>query len=309
MKFGHYIGAWWRLSRVPFLSVGILPLILGFVLARRWGYKGPPGLYLLSSMAVILIMWMSYYLGEWNDVEGDRLNQTFNRFSGGSRVLVRGSLPLGASLLMGYGCLIGAILTGCYITVRYHTSPWTLLLGGVGIFSGFSYSNRPFRFSYRGWGEILIGLCYGWLPVATGFYLFAGFFSPHVFLLSVPIFLSIFNVILINEFPDQEADQAIGKRNLVVRFGTERIGDLFMGCSILTAFSFIKVILVIGETPLWLFFLSGIPILFILWNLIRILKGKYRNPQGLESLCRNALFVNLSIGMILTIQQAVILFD
>ena len=170
-------------------------------------------------MAVILIMWMSYYLGEWNDVEGDRLNQTFNRFSGGSRVLVRGSLPLGASLLMGYGCLIGAILTGCYITVRYHTSPWTLLLGGVGIFSGFSYSNRPFRFSYRGWGEILIGLCYGWLPVATGFYLFAGFFSPQVFLLSVPIFLSIFNVILINEFPDQEADQAIGKRNLVVRFG------------------------------------------------------------------------------------------
>jgi 1,4-dihydroxy-2-naphthoate polyprenyltransferase len=308
MKFRYYLGVWWRLSRIPFLSIGILPLILGFVLAWRWGYKGPPGLYLLSLMAVILIMWMSYYLGEWNDFKGDRLNQTFNRFSGGSRVLVKGLLPLRASLLLGYGCLIGAILIGLCIYLLYHTSPWTLLLGGVGIFSGFSYSNRPFRWSYRGWGEILIGLCYGWLPVATGFYLFAGFFSPQVFLLSIPISLSVFNVILINEFPDEEADLAIGKKNLVVRFGKERIGDLLMGFSILTAFSFIKVILVIGQIPVWLFFLSGIPLILILGNLIRILKGGYRVPQGLETLCRNSLFVNLSIGMILTIQQALILF-
>ncbi len=48
-KLGYYLTAWWKLSRVPFLSVGILPLILGFVLAWRWGYKGPLGLYLLSS--------------------------------------------------------------------------------------------------------------------------------------------------------------------------------------------------------------------------------------------------------------------
>jgi len=74
MKLGKYVAAWWRLSRVPFLSVGILPLILGFVLAWRWGYKGPLGLYLLSLIAVILIMWMTYYLGEWNDLGGDCLN-------------------------------------------------------------------------------------------------------------------------------------------------------------------------------------------------------------------------------------------
>jgi hypothetical protein len=87
MKVKHYIVAWWRLSRVPFLSVGILPLILGFILAWRWGYKGPLGLYALSTAAVILIMWMTYYVGEWNDLEGDRINQHFNHFSGGSRRL------------------------------------------------------------------------------------------------------------------------------------------------------------------------------------------------------------------------------
>ena len=306
-KLGYYLTAWWKLSRVPFLSVGILPLVLGFVLAWRWGYKGPLGLYLLSSVAVILIMWMSYYLGERNDLEGDRLNQDFNRFSGGSRILVEGILPGWVSILLGYGCLVAAILTGLYIYLQYQTGPWTLLLGGIGIFSGFFYSGKPFQWSYRGIGEILIGFCYGWLPIATGFYLFTGFFSGQVFLLSIPVGLSIFNVILINEFPDEEADRAIGKRNLVVRFGRVRMSDLYLGLSILIGLSFIKVLLVVGQTPLWIFMLSAIPLMLIPWNLIQIWRGDYQDAKKLERLCRNTLFINLSITMILTIQQTLFL--
>jgi 1,4-dihydroxy-2-naphthoate octaprenyltransferase len=257
-------------------------------------------------MAVILIMWMTYYLGEWNDLEGDQLNQDFNRFSGGSRILAKGLLPIWVSLLFGYGCLVGAMLTGLYIYLRYQTGSWTLLLGGIGIFSGFFYSGRPFRWSYRGVGEILIGFCYGWLPIATGFYLFTGFFSYQILLLSVPIGLSIFNVILINEFPDEEADRAVGKKNLVVRFGKERMGDLYIGLSILIGLSFVKVLKIFGQTPPWLFTLSGIPLLLILWDLVQVWRGDYRDSKRLESLCRNTLFINLSITMILTIQQTFI---
>jgi len=303
MKLSFYIAAWWKLSRVPFLSVGILPLILGFVLAWRWGYKGPFGLYLLSSIAVIFIMWMTYYLGEWNDLKGDLQNQSFNRFSGGSRILVKGIIPLWVSVFLGYGCLAGAILICFYIYLQYQTDPRILLLGGIGIFSGYFYSNKPFRWSYRGVGEILIGFCYGWLPIATGFFLFTGFFSRQIILLSIPVGLSIFNVILINEFPDEEADGAIGKKNLVVRYGKERMSDLYLGLSILVGLSFIKVILILGRSPLWLFILSGIPLVLILWNLTQIWREGYRDAKRLDLLCRNTLFVNLSITMIFTIQQ------
>jgi len=301
-----YIKAWWKLSRVPFLSVGILPLILGFMLAWRWGYKGPSGLYLLSSAAVILIMWMTYYLAERNDLEGDRINQGFNRFSGGSRILVRGMLPPWVPLLLGYGCLIAACLSGMTIYVRYQTGPWTLLLGGLGIFFGYFYSEKPFQWSYRGMGEVLIGFCYGWLPIATGFYLFTGFFSPQVFSLSIPVSLSIFNVILINEFPDEEADRVVGKRTLVVRFGKERMGELYLSLSVLVGFSFIKMLMKFGGTPLWLFILAGIPLALILWNLIQMWRGDYKEAGLLTILCRNTLFVNLSITMILTIQQTLL---
>jgi 1,4-dihydroxy-2-naphthoate octaprenyltransferase len=306
MRLKLYFSAWWKLSRVPFLSVGILPLILGFVLAWRWGYKGPSGLYVLSIMAVILIMWMTYYVGEWNDLEGDRVNQNFNQFSGGSRVLVKEVFPAWFSLVLGYGCLAGAILIGFYIYLQYQTDLRTLVLGGVGIFFGFFYSNKPFRWSYQGLGEIIIGFCYGWLPIATGFFLFTGFFSPQIFPLSIPVGLSIFNVILINEFPDKEADQAIGKKNLVVRFGKERMGDLYIGLSLLTGFSFIKMIWGFGHTPFWLLVLSGIPPLMILWNLTQVWRGNYHDSKKLERLCRNTLCVNLCITLLLTIQQTLL---
>jgi 1,4-dihydroxy-2-naphthoate octaprenyltransferase len=302
MKMKRYLAAWWRLSRVPFLFVGILPLFLGFVLAWRWGYRGPFGIYLVATVTVVLIMWMTYYLGEWNDLEGDRLNQKFNRFSGGSRILVEGVLPVRVSLFLGYGCLAGGILAGLYLYFQYQTGPWTLILGGIGIFSGFFYSGRPFRWVSRGIGEILVGFCYGWLPIATGFYLFAGFFNHQVFLLSIPVGLSIFNVILINEFPDEEADRNIGKKNLIVRFGKERMTDLYMGCSILTGLFFIKILMMFGKSS-WLFAISAIPILLILWNLLMAWQEAYREAKRLELLCRSTLLVNFSITMILTLQQ------
>jgi len=306
MKAKRYLVAWWRLSRIPFLSVGVLPLILGFISAWRRGYKGPLELYLIATAAVVLIMWMTYYLGEWNDLEGDRINRDFNRFSGGSRVLVEGVIPARVSFLLGYGCFAGAILLVFYIYLQYLRDPRTLLLGGVGIFFGFFYSNRPIRWSYHGLGEILIGFCYGWLPIAAGFFLLTGFFSGQVFLLSIPVGLSIFNVILINEFPDEEADRSVGKKNLVVRFGKERMGDLYVGLSILAGFSFAKMIWGVGQTPCWLLIVSGVPLLLILWDLILVWKGNYRDRKKLELLCRNTLVVNLSMTMLMTIQLTIV---
>lgn len=299
-----YVVSWWRLSRVPFLSVGLLPLFLGFTLAWRWGYRGPWGLYLLSTFVVILIMEMTYYLGEWNDFEGDRLNERFNRFSGGSRVLPEGHLSPKVSFYLGYGCLILAVSAGFFLYYHYKTGPWTLPLGAIGILSGFFYSNRPFRWAYRGLGEVLVAFCYGWLPIATGFYLTAGFFSREVLPLSVPVALSVFNLILINEFPDEEADRRIGKRNLVVRFGKEKVADLYLGSSILVGLFLVRVLLIFGGGPWWIFPLSGIPLFLLVWSMFRLGRGDYEDGKALESLCRDTFWVNLGVTLVLTLQQS-----
>lgn len=295
--------AWLRLSRIPFLSVGILPLFLGFVMAKRWGYEAPHNLYFLASLIVLLIMWMTYYLGEWNDLEGDRLNQNYNSFSGGSRILVQGALPPKVALFLGYGCFIGAIVLGLYLYLRYQTGQWTLFLGAIGLFSGFFYSGRPFQWSHRGVGEILIGFCYSWLPIATGFYLPTGFFHRDILFVSIPVGLSIFNVILINEFPDEEADRLIGKRTLVVRFGKERMTDLFLAISILAGLSFIKGLWIFQKSIGGVLFLAGLPILLTLWNILLMFNRERLESHQMERISRNTLLINLSITIILTIQQ------
>jgi len=307
MKILFYLKALWRLSRVPFLSVGVLPLILGFVSALKEGYRGPAELYLFSSFTVTLIMLMTYTLAEWNDLEGDRLNQRISPYSGGSRVLVEGVLPARVSLFLGYGCLIMAVVTGLYIYLHFQTGSWTLALGGVGIFFGYTYSARPLWWASRGVGEVLIGFCYGWLPIATGFYLFTGFFNHKVFLLSIPVGLSIFNVILINEFNDEEADRTVGKRTLLVRFGKEKMSDLYLAVSILVGLTFIKMMLISGQISPFLWIFSAIPVLLILWNILLMWQGRYQDGKMLDFICRNTLFVNLSITMILTIQQTLAL--
>jgi hypothetical protein len=86
------------------------------------------------------------------------------------------------------------------------------------------------------------------------------------------------------------------------------MGDLYIGLSILTGFSFVKMIWGTGQTPYWLLVLSGVPTLFILWNLIQVWRGSYQNAKKLEHLCRNSLFVNLSITMILTIRITIVRF-
>ena len=64
-------------------------------------------------------------------------------------------------------------------------------------------------------------------------------------------------------FPTKRRIGPLERRNLVVRFGKERMGDLYIGLSILIGLSFIKVLMIFGETPLWLLILSGIPLLLI----------------------------------------------
>jgi hypothetical protein len=64
-----------------------------------------------------------------------------------------------------------------------------------------------------------------------------------------------------------------------------------------------------GGTPLWIYILAGIPLMLILWNLIQMWRANYQEAGGLNILCRNTLFINLSITMILTIQQTLLLSE
>jgi 1,4-dihydroxy-2-naphthoate octaprenyltransferase len=223
------IVAWFKLARPPFHIVGILPFILGTWLA--WNDAGvfQWEIFLLGSAGVVLIMMATYFAGEyWDNSENNiSYRDHSSKFAGGSRVIQQGILPPKIAL---YSSIISLFLAGgvgLVLFFFYRVGLWTIPMGIVGMIAGFFYSTRPIRWVATGIGELWIAICYGWLPVAVGYYLQTGTLSLIVHLIAIPIGLSIFNVILLNEYPDYHADRLTGKKNMVARLGKEKATYLY----------------------------------------------------------------------------------
>jgi 1,4-dihydroxy-2-naphthoate octaprenyltransferase len=287
------IKAWLMMARPPFHLVGVLPFFLGSVLAWRVSGTFNWGVFLWGTMAVILIMLATYLAGEYYDFEGDRLSSQMERntFSGGSQALVKDMVPRQHASIGSYVSLILAGIIGVLLQFHYKTGPWTIPLGLIGMITGFFYSTEPIRWVKRGIGEILIGFSYGWLPVAASFYLQTAHFAPLVHWMSLPIGLTIFNVVFINEFPDYPADLITKKATLVVRFGKKASSYLYsvlcIGALIVFPFS-IKA----GLHPYTIILCLPVVVLSLMTT-SGMLKGRYADRVALEKMCGITILINL----------------
>ena len=288
---------WIKLSRIPFHSVGILPFILGTLLACRINSAINMDIFALGVAGVMLIMLSTYHSGEYFDQRGDIISNRLhnNQFAGGARVLLTGAMSPLVPFWTSIVALIAAAAIGIYLQFILKTGPYTLFLGALGAFSGFFYSTPPVRLVKRGVGEIFIGFCYGWLAVASAYYIQAGTIIPIIHWMGIPIGLSIFNVILLNEFPDYEADKASDKKNLLFRTGKQNGSVLYMAFSLLTSISMFI-------SPLW-----GIPFKVVYFYLpffiisvyiIAMMPGrKHYDGKKLEILCGLNIAVNLGTSL------------
>ena len=288
---GDKFFAWIGLSRVPFLLVGVLPYVLGAVMAGKANVPVRWEIFALGLLGAVLIMLSTYYAGEFWDYEGDALSPE-SKFSGGTRVMIKGILSKTAPLTGSIVALFLAATVGLILQFSYHTGPWTLPLGVIGMIGGFFYSTRPVRWVATGTGELWIAFCYGWLPVAAGYYLPAGFFSPSIFAVSLPIAFSIFNVILLNEFSDYDADKKTGKKNLTVRFGKSTAAKLFVLVSFLSAVSVVWSSLY--APPIVLLFYLPVFILS-LWLAIFMMRGAWQDGKKLEIMCGLNILINIAL--------------
>ncbi|RLC47550.1 MAG: hypothetical protein DRH70_03145 [Candidatus Coatesbacteria bacterium] len=284
---------WFSLSRPKFHLVGLLPYILGYLLASFYGHSTSWQVMILGGLGVVLIMLVTYYLGEYFDYEGDTINRSFNAFSGGTRALQTGQIKRSSALAAGLLLLIPIAAIGLALQFYYNCGSYTLLLGAVGIAAGAFYSAKPVQWAYHGVGEVLIGLAYGWLTVNTGYYLQVGRFDLVSTFVALPIMTSIAAVILINEFPDYEADKVVRKNNLVVLLGPSLATVLYFILVLSTlTFSFLTAV-VAFSFPYKFLPLILVPV--VLKNLLIAQAGKNATPKELESLCAGTLLLNMLV--------------
>lgn len=287
------IKSWIALARPPFHTVGVLPFALGAVMAYRETGVFPWALWGWGTLAVVLIMLSTYLAGEYFDCEGDRISRRVNpnRFAGGSGVLPTGVVDRRVPLIGSIIALALAVVVGLIIWLGYRTGPWTIPLGLIGMIGGFFYSVPPIRWAATGLGETWIAFCYGWLPVAVAYYLPVGRFDPLVHWVSLPIAATIFNVILLNEFPDYEADRATGKRNLPVRLGLKRSAVLFAAVHGVGWLGMLGSVM--AGVPVRTLLFYGPVFLLSVGLVVAVLRGVYRHPRRLETACGLNIAVNL----------------
>lgn len=180
-----------------------------------------------------------------------------NPFSGGKRVLVDGLLTDRQTILIAAVAYATGIAAGLIIAAA--RSGAVLWLGALGVACAFSYHAPPLRLSYRGLGELAVGLCYGPL-IASGTYLVQrGRVPPAVILISLPFGLLVAGFLWINEFPDLQADRQAGKNTLVVRLGRRQASRVFAAI-IAAAFALLALLPAWGlPRTVWLGLLGLIP--------------------------------------------------
>jgi 1,4-dihydroxy-2-naphthoate octaprenyltransferase len=242
-------------------------------------------------------MLSTYHAGEYFDYREDDISHRFykSKFSGGSGVTQEGILSRSVPFWTSIISFILAGFIGLILQFYFKTGTYTLALGCLGAFPGFFYSTKPIRLVQRGFGEIFIGFCYGWLPVASAYYIQTATIDPIIHWLSIPIGFTIFNVILLNEFPDYIADNSAGKRNLLNRLGKKTGMIIYVTLSLLASLAMLA-------SPLWgvpfqvLYFY--LPVLIIsLFIVVMMLRDKYEDRKMLEILCALNIAVNLGTSL------------
>jgi 1,4-dihydroxy-2-naphthoate octaprenyltransferase len=189
--------------------------------------------------------------------KGIDLHTVRTPFSGGSGTLPSGALPPGAALALGLiSCAVGLAI-GIWLLTRvgWGFLPF-LFLGGLFVLGYTDFLARI------GVGEIAAGLGLGGLAVSGTAFVQEGSLGTAAVAASIPAFLMTFNLLLLNEFPDEAADREGGRKNLVILLGRSRAAWVYAGAALLTPVWIVLAVAADFFPPLAL--LAALPSLFLL---------------------------------------------
>ena len=292
------VKTWLAEVRAPFFTATIVHVLLGAVIA--WARTGSFHLsYFLLTMVGALLLHTGTNVA--NDYFGhrsgnDEINVEFVRpFTGGSRMIQLGLLTpreviSGALTAFALACVVGLYLA-------YVRGPMILVLGLIGLFSGFFYTAPPFNLVSRGIGEFFIGLNFGVLMTLGSYYVQTGHLAWEPVVASIPVGLLIAGVLYINEFQDAPADGAVGKDHLVVRLGREKAALGYLALMAATYGVIVLAVLLRITSPFTLIALATLPVAI---KAIGVARAHYDEYLKLVPANAAPVFIHLITGLLLS---------
>lgn len=290
------IKAFAGIARAPFL---LLPVTLVAVGSAAAAYEGSFSWSrtIGALVALVLLHIAVNALNEASDMRtGIDLHTERTPFSGGSGTLPSGVLTYRSAYIFGFvaAALGGAIGIWLMLLTGWQLLP-IVIIGAVAVLG---YTDALARV---GLGEIFAGLGLGALPViGTALVQPGGTAGSAVIAASLPAFFMTFNLLLLNEFPDESPDRVGGRRNLVLLLG-RRAAAIVYAIAAIAAPASIIIAVVLGALPK-IALVAAIPSL-LLFGPLRWVFGDTARPVPIPAMGQNVIW-NLSTNSLLAIALA-----
>ena len=289
------INAWILAARPKTLAAAATPVLLGCSLAYTDGhFQWIPALlcFLFAfSMQIDANFINDYYDYLKGSDREDRL--------GPERACAQGWITLSA---MKKGMLFTTLLSCLWgLLLLKYCGIEMIPVGLLCVLFAFLYTAGPYPLAYHGWGDVLVIVFFGFVPVGCTYYTMAHGWTWNVTIACAACGLVSDLLLMLNNYRDREQDKISGKRTLIVRFGEPagRWAYLLLGIVAVALCSYYASNGYLGATLLPLLFL--IPHFFTWREMVRIFKGNELNIV-LGKTARNIVLFGLllSLGLILS---------
>lgn len=212
---------WLKAIRLQFYPMSLIAYAAGAFGAQQSGYGFNPFVFWLGYSWLFLVEVSTVLSNDYFDYASDKQNRFYGPFTGGSRVIVNGLLSFRQiSRGIGLALILSAVAFGLLLWGTAGSFVNIVMIGSVLFILALGYTVPPLKLSYRGLGEITVGLTHSFFVIICG-YVFQGgdIYDSLPWLVSLPLFLAVLPSITISGIPDYQADKAASKRTLAVRLG------------------------------------------------------------------------------------------
>lgn len=203
--------AWVLAARPKTLTAASIPVMIGCALAEAHGH--------FQTVPAILCFLFAFLM----QIDANFINDLYDFLKGSDREDRLGPERACAQgwitpKEMKRGILLTTLLAGiCGLGLLFY-SGWEMIPVGVAcIIFAYLYT----KLAYQGWGDILVLVFFGFVPVGCTYYIMAHTWNLSVTIASIASGLVIDTLLMVNNFRDREQDKISGKRTLVVRFGAK----------------------------------------------------------------------------------------
>lgn len=205
--------AWVLAARPKTLTGAIVPVIVGTALAYMNGKTDWSAALICVVFAGLMQIAANFINDLYDYLKGTDREDRY----GPERACMQGWITPKA-MKSGIVCTILSACAAGSLLLFY--AGWELIFVGIGcVLFAFLYTSGPYPLSYKGWGDVLVVLFFGFVPVAGTYYVQALGLSQDVIIASLVCGLTVDTLLVVNNYRDREADLKSGKRTLVVRFG------------------------------------------------------------------------------------------